>query len=102
MSEDTKGLDIDDIKSELRGTGIAVRTPEDVKEDNLPPGLAVVIGPSSPELMVVFKRNKVSRILQTTGETGDQIWQSADVERYVSKDLHRVVFHIAALHPPFE
>lgn len=90
------------MRSELHGTGIPVRSVEDAKNGDLPPGLAVVVKPDSDFVVVAFQRKMIGKVTQTTGQSGDEIWQSLDVDTVVSKDLHRVVFEIASLHPPLD
>ena len=95
-------MSIDEIRSELHGTGIPVRSVEDAKEDALPSGLAVVVSPSASTLALTFQRQKVGEIIRTEGQTGEKIWQAVEVQTVASKDLHRVAFGLAALHPPLE
>lgn len=90
----------DHIKSLLHGTGIPTRSKSDAADGDIPAGLAVVVE-DERSVAVSFKRTNVGRIFRTASdETGDQIWQSRDVDSVRSKDLHRVVFELAAMHPP--
>lgn len=92
-----------DIRSELHGTGIPVRDADDLEDpSDLPPGLTIVVRADSDTLGVYFKRTLVGKIMSTTGETGDEIWQCVSVTSFASKDLHRVAFKVAALHPPID
>lgn len=93
---------IDDVRSEMHGTGIPVRTTEDANNGDLPPGLTIVTKTGSEMVAVAFQRKLVGKVVQTTGETGEDMWQSLDVDTIGSQDLHRVAFKIAALHPPLD
>jgi hypothetical protein len=90
----------DYIKSLLYGTGISARSKADAEGGDVPSGLAVIVE-DERSVAVSFKRTNVGRIFRTSSEdTGEQIWQSRDVGTACSKDLHRVVFELASLHPP--
>lgn len=89
-----------EIKSELYGTGIPVRSQEQLQDGDLPTGLTVVVGGSAQTVAVSFQRKNVGYIIRSTGTKGDDVWQARDIDTITSKDLHRVVFELASLHPP--
>lgn len=90
----------DYIKSLLYGTGISARSKAAAEDGDVPSGLAVIVE-DERSVAISFKRTNVGRIFRTSSEdTGEQIWQSRDVGTACSKDLHRVVFELASLHPP--
>lgn len=88
------------IRKELYGTGIPAVRKGKAQQGELPSGLAIVVG-GADTLALSFKKREVGKIIRTQGRNGD-LWQARDIDTIASKDLHRVVFELAAYHPPFD